>query len=151
MNRDSIISEIDLDMIGHGRVSDLASVGPAYLEAIGMRRLSTEFGDILDAANRKQPAPFAFELTFDAPGRPLQYYCRADYYSYARYGIPAVAFSRGEHMDYHQITDEAQYIDYDALARVAMFVNDAAIDLATRPSRPRLDKPTTDPNAPCRQ
>lgn len=151
VTRDSIIGEIDMDMIGRGRVSDLASAGPAYLEAIGMRRLSTEFGDVLDAANRRQPAPFAFDLTFDAPGHPLQYYCRADHYSYARYGIPAVAFSRGEHMDYHQITDEAQYIDYDALARVAMFVKDAAIDLATRPARPRLDKPKTDPNAPCRQ
>jgi hypothetical protein len=151
VNRDSIISEIDMDMIGRGRVSDLATAGPAYLEAIGMRRLSTEFGDVLEAANRRQPAPFQFDLTFDAPGHPLQYYCRADHYSYARYGIPAVAFSRGEHMDYHQITDESQYIDYDALARVANFVKDAAIDLATRPTRPKLDKPKTDPAAPCRQ
>jgi CO dehydrogenase/acetyl-CoA synthase alpha subunit len=54
-------------------------------------------------------------------------------------------------MDYHQVTDEAQYIDYDALARVATFVKDAAIELATRANRPRLDKPKTDPNAPCRQ
>jgi Peptidase family M28 len=149
--RDSIISEIDMDMIGRGSVHDLPDAGPRYLEAIGMRRLSTEFGDVLDAANRKQKQPFEFNLTFDAPGHPLQYYCRADHYSYARYGIPAVAFSRGEHMDYHQVTDEAQYIDYDALARVASFVKDAAIDLATRANRPRLDKPKTDPNAPCRQ
>ncbi len=151
VNRDSIISEIDMDMIGRGSLHDLPDAGPAYLEAIGMRRLSTEFGDVLDAANRKQKQPFEFNLTFDAPGHPLQYYCRADHYSYARYGIPAVAFSRGEHMDYHQVTDEAQYIDYDALARVATFVKDAAIDLATRATRPKLDKPKTDPNAPCRQ
>ncbi len=151
VNRDSIIGEIDMDMIGRGSVRDLPDAGPAYLEAIGMRRLSTEFGDVLDAANRRQKQPFEFNLTFDAPGHPLQYYCRADHYSYARYGIPAVAFSRGEHMDYHQVTDEAQYIDYDALTRVATFVKDAAIDLATRANRPRLDKPKTDPNAPCRQ
>jgi hypothetical protein len=151
VNRDSIISEIDMDMIGRGSVHDLPDAGPTYLEAIGMRRLSTEFGDVLEAANRKQKQPFEFNLTFDAPGHPLQYYCRADHYSYARYGIPAVAFSRGEHMDYHQVTDEAQYIDYDALARVASFVKDAAIDLATRANRPRLDKPKTDPTAPCRQ
>jgi hypothetical protein len=151
VNRDSIISEIDMDMIGRGSIHDLPDAGPTYLEAIGMRRLSTEFGDVLDAANVRQKQPFEFNLTFDAPGHPLQYYCRADHYSYARYGIPAVAFSRGEHMDYHQVTDEAQYIDYDALARVANFVKDAAIELATRANRPRLDKPKTDPNAPCRQ
>jgi hypothetical protein len=151
VNRDSIIGEIDMDMIGRGSVHDLPDAGPAYLEAIGMRRLSTEFGDVLDAANRRQKQPFTFNLTFDAPGHPLQYYCRADHYSYARYGIPAVAFSRGEHMDYHQVTDEAQYIDYDALARVATFVKDAAVDLATRDGRPKLDKPKGDPNAVCRQ
>ena len=151
VTRESIIGEIDMDMIGRGSVRDLPDAGPTYLEAVGLRRLSTEFGDVLDAVNKRQRLPFAFNLTFDAPGHPLQYYCRADHYSYARYGIPAVAFSRGEHMDYHQVTDEAQYIDYDALARVATFVKDAAVELATRPGRPALDKPKTDPNAPCRQ
>ncbi len=151
VTRDSIIGEIDMDMIGRGSVHDLPDAGPRYLEAIGMRRLSTEFGDVLSAVMARQKQPFDFNLTFDAPGHPLQYYCRADHYSYARYGIPAVAFSRGEHMDYHQVTDEAQYIDYDALARVATFVKDAAVELATRPDRPKLDKPKTDPNAQCRQ
>ena len=151
VNRDSIIGEIDMDMIGRGSVNDLPDAGPTYLEAVGMSRLSTEFGDVLTTVNKRQRLPFAFNLTFDAPGHPLQYYCRADHYSYARYGIPSVAFSRGEHMDYHQVTDEAQYIDYDALARVATFVKDAAVELATRADRPKLDKPKTDPNAPCRQ
>ena len=151
VTRDSIISEIDMDMIGRGSTTDLPDAGPRYLEVIGLRRLSTEFGDVLDAVNARQPLPFAFNLTYDAPGHPLQYYCRADHYSYARYGIPAVALSRGEHRDYHQVTDEAQYIDYDALSRVASFVRDAAIELGNRPTRPRLDKPRQDPRAPCRQ
>ncbi len=151
VNRDSIIGEIDMDMIGRGSINDLPDAGPTYLEAVGLRRLSTEFGDVLEAANKKQPHPFVFNVTFDAPGHPLQYYCRADHYSYARYGIPAVAFSRGEHMDYHQVTDEPQYIDYDALARVATFVKDGALELATRTDRPKLDKPKQDPRTPCRQ
>ena len=90
-----------MDMIGRGSVSDLPDAGPTYLEVIGLRRLSTEFGDVLEAANRTQQQPFVFNFTFDAPGHPLQYYCRADHHNYARYGIPAVAFARGEHMDYH--------------------------------------------------
>lgn len=151
VERDSIIGEIDMDMIGRGRLSDLPDAGPGYLEVIGMRRLSKEFGDVVEAANAQQPQPFVFNLTFDQPGHPLQYYCRADHYSYARYGIPAMAISRGEHMDYHQVTDEAQYIDYDALARVALFVHDAVQMLATRDARPRLDGPKGDPRALCRQ
>ena len=151
VTRDSIIGEIDMDMIGRGSKADLPEGGLGYLEVVGIRRLSTEFGDVLEAVNNKQPKPFVFNMTFDAPGHPLQYYCRADHYSYARYGIPSVAFSRGEHMDYHQVTDEAQYIDYDALSRVAHFVRDGAVELATRAARPKLDKPKGDPRAPCRQ
>jgi hypothetical protein len=88
---------------------------------------------------------------FDVPGHPLHYYCRADHYSYARYGIPSVALSRGEHLDYHQVTDEAQYIDYDDLARVARLVRDAALRIANLDRRPALDHPKGDPHAPCVQ
>ena len=151
VNRDNIIGEIDIDMIGRGGAHDLPEGGPTYLEVVGIKRLSTEFGDVLEATNKRQKLPFVFNLQYDVPGHPLQYYCRADHYSYARYGIPSVSFSRGEHMDYHQVTDEPQYIDYDALARVATFVKDGAVDLANRDARPKLDKPKTDPKAPCRQ
>jgi hypothetical protein len=154
---DSIVAEIDQDMVGRGTPTDFPRGGgmaatPTYLEVVGAKRLSREFGDTLEAANSRQPLPFVFDYTFDAPGHPLQYYCRADHYNYARYGIPSVAFSRGEHMDYHQVTDEAQYISYPDLARVSRMVYSAAIALANMPHRPRLDAPKqTNPNAPCRQ
>ena len=154
---DSIVAEIDQDMIGRGLPSDLPggferpAATPTYLEVIGARRLSREFGDTLEAANARQPVPFTFDYTYDTPGHPLQYYCRADHYSYARYGIPAVAFSRGEHLDYHQITDEPQYIDYPDLARVANMVYTAALAIANMPYRPQLDAPKPPLNQPCRQ
>ena len=115
---DSIVAEIDQDMVGRGTAQDLPEAGPTYLEVVGAKRVSKEFGEILEATNAAQPKPFVFNYTYDAPGHPLQYYCRADHYNYARYTIPAVAFSRGEHLDYHQVTDEPQYIDYDDMARV---------------------------------
>lgn len=149
---DSIVGEIDQDMVGRGAVGDLPESGPTYLEVIGAKRLSKEFGDSLEAANARQPKPFVFNYTFDAPGHPLQYYCRADHYNYARYGIPSVAFSRGEHLDYHQVTDESQYIDYADMARVSKMVYDAAFAIGNSANRPKLDAPKqTDPNAPCRQ
>ena len=154
---DSIVGEIDQDMIGRGTASDFprggtGAGGPTYLEVIGAKRISREFGELLEAANAKQPRPFVFDYTYDAPGHPLQYYCRADHYSYARYGIPSVSFSRGEHLDYHQVTDEAQYISYQDLARVTQMVHDGALAVANAPERPKRDVPKpTDPNAPCRQ
>jgi hypothetical protein len=149
--RDSIVAEIDMDMIGRGNAADLPEGGPGYLEIIGLKRLSKEFGDTLEAVNARQAEPFTFNYEYDQPGHPLQYYCRADHYSYARYGIPATALSRGEHLDYHQVTDEPQYIDYDALARVAKLVRDAALAIGNMEHRPALNGPRTDPNAPCKQ
>ena len=154
---DSIVGEIDQDMIGRGTAADFprggtGAGGPTYLEVIGAKRISREFGEMLEAANARQPVPFVFDYTYDQPGHPLQYYCRADHYSYARYGIPSVAFSRGEHLDYHQVTDEAQYISYPDLARVAQLVHDGALAIANAPERPKRDVPKpADPNAPCRQ
>ena len=154
---DSVVAEIDQDMIGRGTSTDMPRGGTGagnatYLEVIGAKRLSREFGEMVEAANAKQPVPFVFDYTYDAPGHPLQYYCRADHYSYARYGIPSLAMSRGEHLDYHQVTDEPQYISYPDLARVSRMVHDAAMAIANAPSRPKLDVPKpTDPNASCRQ
>jgi hypothetical protein len=153
---DSIVAEIDQDMIGRGTATDMPRGGtgagsPTYLEVIGAKRLSREFGEMVEAANARQSQPFVFDYTYDAPGHPLRYYCRADHYSYARYGIPSLALSRGEHLDYHQVTDEPQYISYPDLARVSRMVYDAAMSIANAPARPKLNAPKQDPNAPCVQ
>ena len=150
--RDSLVAEIDMDMIGRGDAADLPKGGPGYLEVVGAKRLSREFGELLERVNAGQATPFVFNYEFDVPGHPLQYYCRADHYSYARYGVPAVSLSRGEHADYHQVTDEPQYIDYQALSRVATLVRDFVRVVADLDHRPALDGPRpADPHVPCRQ
>jgi Peptidase family M28 len=154
---DSIVVDIDQDMVGRGRPDDFPRpsgppASPTYLEVVGDQKISREFASMLEAANAKQPVPFEFDRSYAAPGHPLQYYCRADHYNYARYGIPAVALSRGEHLDYHQVTDEPQYISYPDLARVSKMVFDAAMLIANADHRPALDVPKpADPHAPCRQ
>ena len=154
---DSVVAEIDQDMVGRGLPTDFPRGGtgagsPTYLEVVGDQKLSHEFASMLDAANARQPVPFEFDRSYAQPGHPLQYYCRADHYNYARYGIPAVALSRGEHLDYHQVTDEAQYISYADLARVSRLVFDAALSIANADHRPALDVPKpANPHAPCRQ
>jgi Zn-dependent M28 family amino/carboxypeptidase len=132
-------------------VTDLPGGGPGYLELVGSRRLSTEFGDIIDSIGRREPVPFRFNYAYDAPGNPLQYYCRADHYSYARYGIPSASLSTGEHLDYHQVTDEPQYIDYHQLARVTALVRDVVLVVGNLDHRPVVDGRRQDPTAPCVQ
>ncbi|HEU4699139.1 MAG TPA: M28 family peptidase [Gemmatimonadales bacterium] len=157
--RDSIVAQLNMDMIGRGSKADLAPMpgagdttgGPRYVQLIGSRRLSTELGDLVETVNRTGGHGFTFDYQFDAPGHPVQYYCRSDHYEYARYGIPIVFFSTGGHQDYHQLTDEPQYIDYDHLANVVRLVADIARHVADLDHRPAVDGVVAGPEAPCRQ
>ena len=149
--RDSIVAQINIDMVGRGAAADLAAGGPRYLQLVGSRRLSTELGDLTETVNRGEPMPFTFDYAFDANGHPENIYCRSDHYNYARYGIPVVFLTTGLHGDYHQVTDEPQYIDYPHMARIATFVRDLAQRVADLDHRPVVDKPKPDPMGSCRQ
>ncbi len=149
--RESIVANINLDMVGRGAEGDTEGGGPGYLQVLGSRRLSTELGDLVESVNTEGGFEFEFDYTYDADGHPQQFYCRSDHYMYARYGIPIVFFSTGSHQDYHMVTDEAQYIDYDKMARISRFVYELAGTIANLDHRLVVDKPKPDPNAPCRQ
>jgi hypothetical protein len=149
--RDSIVAQLNIDMIGRGATADLAKGGPGYLQLLGSRRLSTQLGDLVEVANRARRQPFAFDYSYDADGHPEQYYCRSDHAMYARYGIPVVFFTTGSHRDYHQVTDEPQYIDYPKLTEVTQFIADVGMRVANLERRLVVDKPKPDPQAPCRQ
>ncbi len=150
--RDSIVAELNMDMIGRGDAADVKGGGPTYLQLVGTRRLSTELGDLIETVNKMQRTPFSFDYTFDAPGHPENIYCRSDHASYARNGIPVAFFTTGLHADYHQVTDEAEYIDYPHMASVTRLVHDVALAVANADQRLVVDKPKpSSPNAPCRQ
>jgi hypothetical protein len=149
--RDSIVAQINIDMVGRGAATDLRAGSESYLQLVGSRRLSTELGDLTETVNKSQKVPFALDYTFDANGHPENIYCRSDHYNYARYGIPVVFLTTGLHGDYHQVTDEPQYIDYPHMARVGQFVLDLTRRVADLDHRPVVDKPKPDPTGTCRQ
>lgn len=148
---DSIVAQLNMDMVGRGGVDDIEGGGPQYLQLVGSRRLSKELGDLVEAVNRNRAHQFTFDYSFDADGHPERIYCRSDHAAYARYGIPVTFFHTGLHLDYHQVTDEPQYIDYQKLYNVSMLIHDVARELGNRPTRPKLDGPKPDPKAVCRQ
>jgi hypothetical protein len=149
--RDSIVAQLNMDMVGRGKATDIMGRGPNNVQLIGSRRLSTQLGDLIDSLNVARSPHMDVDASFDANGHPLNRYCRSDHYMYARYGIPITYFSLGYHTDYHQVTDEPQYIDYHHLARVAQFVHDVADVVANRPQRLVVDKAKPDPTGGCRQ
>jgi hypothetical protein len=149
--RDSIVAQLNIDMVGRGGAKDITGGGPDYLQMIGSRRVSTEMGDIIEALNKSRAQPFRIDYTFDANGHPERIYCRSDHYMYARYSIPITFFTTGQEPDYHQVTDEPQYIDYDHMSKVASFIRDIAVNLADLDHRLKIDHPVADPNAACVQ
>lgn len=156
---DSIVTQLNIDMIGRGGSADAVHPGgqkPSYgnadfVEVIGSRRLSTELGDIVDAANGRQPVPLFLSKVFDANGEPHQMYCRSDHYHYARNGIPIAFFFTSVHHDYHQVTDEPQYIDYPKYTRIVSLIRDIAGSVADLDHRLVVDKPKPNPRAACVQ
>ena len=158
--RDSIVAQLNMDMVGRGdaddevgRTKDRTPIhgSPTYVQLVGSRRLSTELGDIIEQVNTQGKHNLTLDYAIDADGHPSNIYCRSDHYSYARYGIPITFFTTGLHSDYHQVTDEPQYIDYEHMARVANLVEDIAVHLGNMDHRPAVDHPKPDPAAPCRQ
>ena len=148
---DSIVAQLNMDMVGRGKATDIMGRGPNNVQLIGPRRLSTQLGDLIDSVNAARTPHMDIDPSFDTNGHPLNRYCRSDHYMYARYGIPITYFSLGYHTDYHQVTDEPQYIDYEHMARIAQFVGDIGEAIANRSQRLVVDKPRPDPMGGCRQ
>ena len=151
VSRDSIVAQINLDMIGRGEPDDLKGGGPGYVQSIGSRRLSTELGNLVEEVNTKGNHGLVFDYQYDANGHPQQFYCRSDHYNYARYGIPVVFLSTGSHRDYHMVTDEPQYINYEHYYKVVSYVADLGKTIGDRDQPLVVDKPKPDPKGECQQ
>ena len=158
--RDSIVAQLNMDMVGRGDAWDMVGLdkngnqihgGTNYLQLVGSRRLSTELGDLIEKVNAEDKHGLTFDYSIDANGHPANIYCRSDHYEYARYGIPITFFTTGGHSDYHQVTDEPEYIDYAHMARVDKLVEDVAEHVANLDHRVVVDHPVPDPKLGCRQ
>ena len=179
VSRDSIVAQLNIDMVGRGDASDEtgrackmeeganpphctaardfdATSTPLhgnqnYLQIIGSRRLSTELGDLIEKVNTDGKHGLVFDYSEDANGHPTNIYCRSDHYEYARYGIPIAFFTTGGHADYHQVTDEPQEIDYNHMARIGNLIEDIAVHVADLDHRIVVDHPKPDPFGGCQQ
>lgn len=148
---DSIVAHINIDMIGRGRAEDVIGGGNTYTGILGAYRLSREFGDLVYNTNKKSANSLILDDRFDDPTLGTMVngvttwpgynnlYARSDHARYAEKCIPIVFFFTGLHGDYHQVTDEPQYIDYPHYARIANFIRDVAVEAGNMQKRPALD------------
>ena len=138
---ENIVAAHNMDMLGKGRVDQVKYGGPNSVQTLGARRLSREFGDIIDSVNAVRDEPMAIDKSWDVTQNPMNRFCRSDQVNYVNKNIPVTYFSLGYSLDYHQLTDDPQYIDYDHSARLARFIHDVMFAIAVRRDRPAIAGP----------
>ncbi len=130
---DSIVAQINADMIGRNAPDSLYIVGPGAAP----NGQSSVVGAVVDSVNHAGPTPFIFNREWDTTTHPERIYYRSDHYNYARKGIPIVFFTTGLHPQYHQVTDEAALINYEKMARIGDLMYRVGMTLGNRPTRPK--------------
>ncbi len=140
---DSVVAANNMDMESRGRVTDVKFGGPNSIQSLGSRRLSRAFGDIVDSVNARSPEPMVIDKTWDVFANPLNRFCRSDQVSYVHHNVPVTYYSTGYYEDYHQATDEPQYIDFNKGARIANFMHGIMTAIANRHDKPFVDGPDT--------
>lgn len=142
----NIVAAHNMDMLGKGRADQVKFGGPNSVQMLGARRLSREFGDIIDSVNAGSREPMAIDKSWDVTANPMNRFCRSDQVNYVSKNIPVTYFSLGYAQDYHQLTDEPQYIEYEHSARLGRFIHEVMSAIAARPDRPAIVGP--DPSYP---
>jgi len=148
---DSVVAQINIDMIGRGRAEDVPGGGPDYLGVVGSYFDSKDLGETVAAVNKKQPKPLKLDYRFDDSVSWAGYnniYGRSDHYNYALQGVPIAFFFTGLHGDYHQRTDEPEFIDYPHYAAITNYIKDIMVEVGNGP-RPRMNgtRPARPPRA----
>jgi Peptidase family M28 len=133
---DSIVAQLNADMIGRNAPDSLMLVGPRAAPS-GQSRV---LGAVVDSVNAALSRPFNINREWDSPDHPEQIYLRSDHYSYAKRGIPIVFYTTGLHDDYHKVSDEVSKIDFDKLSRVSDLIMRSALAVANRATRPRASR-----------
>jgi hypothetical protein len=102
---------------------------------------SKDLGETVQAVNKKQSKPLTLDYKFDDPISWSSYndiYRRSDHFNYAQQGVPIAFFFTGLHGDYHQRSDEPEFIDYPHYAKIANYIRDIVVEVGNGP-RPRLN------------
>ncbi len=138
---DSVVAQINIDMIGRGRAEDLPGGGPDYLGVVGSSFDSKDLGDAVASVNKKLARPLALDYKFDSTVTWSGYnniYGRSDHFNYARAGVPIAFFFTGLHGDYHQASDEPEFIDYPHYSKITNYIRDLTVEVGNGP-RPRIN------------
>ncbi|MVM39127.1 M20/M25/M40 family metallo-hydrolase [Spirosoma sp. HMF3257] len=113
------VGDLNVDMVG--RIDYEHRKKPDYCYLITDIQ-GKELQKAAEAANQQSVNLVLNRGGYDVENDPKQYFYRSDHYNFAKQGVPALFFTSGEHADYHQTSDTADKIVYDALQKRATLV-----------------------------
>lgn len=134
---ESIVAQINIDMIGRNRNNKVEEANTVY--PVGSDRISTEFHNITVEANGALSKPLDLNYEMNDPTDLEQIYYRSDHYSYAVKGIPIIFLTTGLHPDYHANTDSAEKINYEKMAHIAQYAYEIGARTANLDHAPARD------------
>ena len=134
---DSIVAQLNIDMIGRNRDNLDSEENTVY--AVGADRISTELHNLLVDANASMSVPLKIDFEMNDSADPERIYFRSDHFSYAAKGIPIIFFFTGLHPDYHQVTDSVEKIHFDKLSHITNLVYQLGLRLGNLDHAPVRD------------
>ncbi len=131
------VANLNIDMVG--RVDKKHKNKPDYIYLIGADKLSSDLHKLSEEANKKY-THLKLDYTYNDESDPNRFYYRSDHYNFAKNNIPVIFYFNGVHEDYHKITDTADKINYELLAKRTQLVFYTAWEIANRENRLVVDK-----------
>jgi len=131
------VANLNIDMVG--RVDKKHENKPDYIYLIGADKLSSDLHKLSEEAN-KNYTQLKLDYKYNDESDPNRFYYRSDHYNFAKNNIPVIFYFNGVHEDYHKITDTADKINYELLAKRTQLVFYTAWEIANRENRLVVDK-----------
>lgn len=124
---DSIVANVNIDMIGRNNPDSVVVIGKTY----------STLGPILEQVNSSHPE---LRMTTSDDLWPEQrFFFRSDHFNFARREVPAIFFFTGTHEDYHRPSDTVEKIDLDKITRIARLIFYYGNEIANAEQKPQWD------------
>ena len=124
-------------MVGH--LDEAHPQNPNFVSIVGSDWLSSDLHSIHEEANDKY-VNLELDYTYNSKDHPERFYYRSDQYNFARFGIPVIFYTSGDHEDYHKPSDVPGNIQYERIQNVARLIFYTAWEVANRQERIKVDK-----------
>lgn len=139
---ENTVANINFDMIGRSRRdTDIGASNNGKIDITGP--------DTIKVISAGESTPFvslAKESCLKTGLYPIyegkgSHFSGSDHYPFHRKGVPAIFFFTGIHLDYHQHTDDYEFIDFDKLLKVSKAGFLTGYHLTSSRERPVVDNP----------